>query len=131
MSPDTITDITVSDNTFKNNKNFTIIQEGEKIEYIEPYTIFTFNLRIRSSNGTISLLVRGIECEYRDKPAHVTYYLSKRRRQTKSSSVGFTRSLSEELYMEVQAKKQWSRQIYYGMVIMLVGIPFGVTQGWI
>lgn len=70
------------------------------------------------------MIVTPIECQYRDKPAHVAYSIGKYRKEAKSAALGFTKTINEHDFMELEAKKGWSRLFYQVIATGLVITPF-------
>lgn len=77
-------------------------------------------------NGTTTLTVVPVVCQYRDKPAHVSYSVGKYRKLAKSASLGRTVTVSPESHAESIAQKGYSRELYNLLSIGLIFGPIGM-----
>lgn len=74
-------------------------------------------------NATTVLVVTPLLCQYRDKPAHVTYSFGKYRKNAKSAALGFTNTISQAAHAENIVRKGWSREIFNVIGLTLVMGP--------
>ena len=109
-----------------------MMQDALPIAMILPY-IFTFILVIyttyyesRMHNATTTLLITPLLCQYRDKPAHVTYSIGKYRKNSKSAALGFTRSMSQTEHSDDKTKGGWSSEVYNVISAALVIGPIAL-----